>query len=176
MKLQDGGQARDIGGQIQCTPDAFGGDPGDTGELLGADRRRQIVVGPRAGKYRDTEGEIEQMHLQADLVGDANQRGVRVRAEFEIAQQRSGIVGAAVVVSVDRRQRPAGGVGPRDDLERRIVRLAVPALGTLAVLEWAPGEALRAGTPMSYVAVEGGVAAAKRTKRYNVRLAGRMMF
>jgi hypothetical protein len=36
--------------------------------------------------------------------------------------------------------------------------------------------ALRAGTPMSYVAVEGGVAAAKRTKRYNVRLAGRMMF
>jgi hypothetical protein len=36
--------------------------------------------------------------------------------------------------------------------------------------------ALRAGTPMSYVAVEGGVAAAKRTKRYNLRLAGRMMF
>ena len=36
--------------------------------------------------------------------------------------------------------------------------------------------ALRAGTPMSYVAIEGGVATAKRTKRYNVRLAGRMMF
>ncbi len=36
--------------------------------------------------------------------------------------------------------------------------------------------ALRAGTPMSYVAIQGGVAAAKRTKRYNVRLAGRMMF
>ena len=36
--------------------------------------------------------------------------------------------------------------------------------------------ALRAGTPMSYVAVEGGVAAAKKQKRYNLRLAGRMMF
>lgn len=36
--------------------------------------------------------------------------------------------------------------------------------------------ALRVGTPMSYVAIEGGVASAKRTKRYNVRLAGRMMF
>ncbi len=36
--------------------------------------------------------------------------------------------------------------------------------------------ALRAGTPMSYVAIQGGVAAAKRQKRYNVRLAGRMMF
>jgi hypothetical protein len=36
--------------------------------------------------------------------------------------------------------------------------------------------ALRAGTPMSYVALEGGVAAAKKTKRYNLRLAGRMMF
>lgn len=36
--------------------------------------------------------------------------------------------------------------------------------------------ALRAGTPMSYLALEGGVAAAKKQKRYNVRLAGRMMF
>ena len=36
--------------------------------------------------------------------------------------------------------------------------------------------ALRAGTPMSYVALEGGIAAAAKTKRYNLRLAGRMMF
>ena len=38
------------------------------------------------------------------------------------------------------------------------------------------GFALRAGTPMSYLAVEGGVEATKKQKRYNLRLAGRAMF
>lgn len=38
------------------------------------------------------------------------------------------------------------------------------------------GFALRAGTPMSYLALEGGVEAAKKQKRYNLRLAGRAMF
>ncbi|MET3666663.1 hypothetical protein ABIC66_003290 [Caulobacter sp. 1776] len=38
------------------------------------------------------------------------------------------------------------------------------------------GFALRAGTPMSYLAIEGGVEAAKKQKRYNLRLAGRAMF
>ncbi|ACL93757.2 autotransporter outer membrane beta-barrel domain-containing protein [Caulobacter vibrioides] len=38
------------------------------------------------------------------------------------------------------------------------------------------GFALRAGTPMSYLALEGGVEAAKKQKRYNLRLSGRAMF
>ena len=38
------------------------------------------------------------------------------------------------------------------------------------------GFALRAGTPMSYLALEGGVEATKKQKRYNLRLAGRAMF
>jgi hypothetical protein len=38
------------------------------------------------------------------------------------------------------------------------------------------GFALKAGTPMSYLALEGGVEAAKKQKRYNLRLAGRAMF
>jgi len=38
------------------------------------------------------------------------------------------------------------------------------------------GFALRAGTPMSYLALEGGVEASKKQKRYNLRLAGRAMF
>jgi hypothetical protein len=38
------------------------------------------------------------------------------------------------------------------------------------------GFALRAGTPMSYLAVEGGVEATKKQKRYNLRFAGRAMF
>jgi outer membrane autotransporter protein len=36
--------------------------------------------------------------------------------------------------------------------------------------------ALRSGTPMSYVAIEGGAEARKKQKRYNVRLSGRVMF
>ena len=39
-----------------------------------------------------------------------------------------------------------------------------------------PGFALRAGTPMSYLGIEGGVEATKKQKRYNLRLAGRAMF
>jgi hypothetical protein len=38
------------------------------------------------------------------------------------------------------------------------------------------GFSLKAGTPMSYLALEGGVEAAKKQKRYNLRLAGRAMF
>lgn len=38
------------------------------------------------------------------------------------------------------------------------------------------GFALRAGTPMSYLGIEGGVEATKKQKRYNLRLAGRAMF
>ncbi|MDB5457232.1 MAG: Autotransporter beta-domain protein [Caulobacter sp.] len=38
------------------------------------------------------------------------------------------------------------------------------------------GFALRAGTSMSYVALEGGAEATKRQKRYNLRLTGRAMF
>ena len=38
------------------------------------------------------------------------------------------------------------------------------------------GFALRAGTPMSYLALEGGVEATKKQHRYNLRFAGRAMF
>lgn len=38
------------------------------------------------------------------------------------------------------------------------------------------GFALKAGTPMSYLALEGGAEAAKKQKRYNLRLSGRAMF
>lgn len=38
------------------------------------------------------------------------------------------------------------------------------------------GFAFRAGTPMSYLALEGGVEATKKQKRYNLRLSGRAMF
>ena len=38
------------------------------------------------------------------------------------------------------------------------------------------GFALRAGTPMSYLALEGNAEAAKKQKRYNLKLTGRAMF
>jgi hypothetical protein len=38
------------------------------------------------------------------------------------------------------------------------------------------GFSLKAGTPMSYVAVEGDLESAEGEDRYNLRLAGRMMF
>ncbi len=38
------------------------------------------------------------------------------------------------------------------------------------------GFALRAGTPMSYLALEANAEAAKKQKRYNLKLTGRAMF
>ncbi|HQR90818.1 MAG TPA: hypothetical protein PLH31_16445, partial [Caulobacter sp.] len=38
------------------------------------------------------------------------------------------------------------------------------------------GFAIKAGTPMSYLALEGGAEATKKQKRYNLRLSGRAMF
>jgi hypothetical protein len=38
------------------------------------------------------------------------------------------------------------------------------------------GLALRAGTPMSYLAIEANAEAAKKQKRYNLKLTGRAMF
>ena len=38
------------------------------------------------------------------------------------------------------------------------------------------GFSIKAGTPMSYLALEGGAEASKKQKRYNLRLAGRAMF
>jgi hypothetical protein len=76
---------------------------------------------------------------------------------------------------VGYRQQVAGSVGDT------VARFNGGSAFTLASADEKEGAitldmALRAGTPMSYVAVEGGVAAAKRQKRYNLRLAGRMMF
>ncbi len=78
-------------------------------------------------------------------------------------------------VRVGYRQQIAGSIGDT------VAQFAGGTPFTLASADNKEGAvtldmALRAGTPMSYVAVEGGVAAAKRQKRYNVRLAGRMMF
>jgi hypothetical protein len=78
-------------------------------------------------------------------------------------------------IRVGYRQQVAGSIGDT------VARFSGGSPFTLASRDSKDGAitldmALRAGTPMSYVAVEGGVAAAKRQKRYNLRLAGRMMF
>ena len=108
MNAQHIGQAVDVGGQLQCPPDALGGHPGDADELLGADRGRQIRVVARPRAHRDAEREVQQVHLQTHLVGDAHQRRVREGAEVHIRQQRSGIVGLTFAVGVDRCQFPGG--------------------------------------------------------------------
>lgn len=78
-------------------------------------------------------------------------------------------------VRVGYRQTLAGSVGDT------VARFKGGNPFTLAALDDKDGAvtagfALRAGTPMSYLALEGGVEAAKKQKRYNLRLAGRAMF
>ncbi len=78
-------------------------------------------------------------------------------------------------VRVGYRQTLAGGTGDT------IARFKGGNPFTLAALNdkdgaLTAGFALRAGTPMSYLALEGGVEATKKQKRYNLRLAGRAMF
>lgn len=78
-------------------------------------------------------------------------------------------------VRVGYRQTLAGSVGDT------VARFKGGNPFTLAALDdkdgaLTAGFALRAGTPMSYLALEGGVEATKKQKRYNLRLAGRAMF
>ena len=78
-------------------------------------------------------------------------------------------------VRVGYRQTLAGSVGDT------VARFKGGNPFTLAALDdkngaLTAGFALRAGTPMSYLAIEGGVEATKKQKRYNLRLAGRAMF
>lgn len=78
-------------------------------------------------------------------------------------------------VRVGYRQTLAGSVGDT------VARFKGGNPFTLAALDDKDGAvtagfALRAGTPMSYLALEGGVEATKKQKRYNLRLAGRAMF
>ncbi|HJV44044.1 autotransporter outer membrane beta-barrel domain-containing protein [Caulobacter sp.] len=78
-------------------------------------------------------------------------------------------------VRVGYRQTLAGSVGDT------VARFKGGNPFTLAALDdkngaVTAGFALRAGTPMSYLALEGGVEATKKQKRYNLRLAGRAMF
>jgi hypothetical protein len=78
-------------------------------------------------------------------------------------------------VRVGYRQTLAGSVGDT------VARFKSGNPFTLAAMDdkdgaLTAGFALRAGTPMSYLAIEGGVEAAKKQKRYNLRLAGRAMF
>lgn len=78
-------------------------------------------------------------------------------------------------VRVGYRQTLAGSVGDT------VARFKGGNAFTLAAMDDKQGAvtagfALRAGTPMSYLALEGGVEAAKKQKRYNLRLSGRAMF
>ncbi len=71
-------------------------DAGDAGELLAADPG-QLLLALAALLQREGERPVEQVHLQADLVGDPHQRRVREGGEVEVADQRAGVVGGAVV-------------------------------------------------------------------------------
>ena len=71
-----------------------------------------VVRRGAAGLDRLGETEEEKVHLEADLVGDADECGVRERAEVEVAEQRAAVVAgrrrdASIGSSVERR-RPAG--------------------------------------------------------------------
>jgi hypothetical protein len=81
--------------------------------------------------------------------------------------------------------RPEVRVGYRQTLAGQVGDTTASFTGgnpfTLAALDDKQGAmtlgfSIKAGTPMSYLALEGGAEAAKKQKRYNLRLAGRAMF
>ena len=67
--------------------------------------------------HRDRERQVEQVHLQADFVGHPHQRRVRERAEVEVGQQWTRIVGQPVLGPIDRGELPCGSVGFTDHVE-----------------------------------------------------------
>lgn len=98
--------------------DSLGGQPGDAGQAAGAHGHRLGIIGS-ALSHRDGERQVQQVHLQTDLVGDAHQRRVRERAEVQVGQQRPGIVGHALVRRIDRVEFPTGSAGLAHDVQRR---------------------------------------------------------
>ena len=106
-------------GQLQRSLDALGSDPGDADQLFGADVGGQFGVVLGAGTHRDPERQVQQVHLQHHLVGDAHQGRVRERGEVDVGQQRPGVVGLPLVLGVDGAEFPVRGVGLRHDVERR---------------------------------------------------------
>ncbi len=101
--------------------DTLGGQAGHPGELLGADLGRQGLIGTRTGTDCDHERQVEQVHLQADLVRHPHQCRVRERTEVEVRQQFSGVVAAALVVWVDRVELGACRAGARNGLQDRVI-------------------------------------------------------
>ena len=96
MQLEGAQGAGRRAGQVERAVDPLGGDPGDPDQLLGGDLDGLPVVGrPLADGVH--EGQVEQLHLQAHLVGDPDQGRVRERREVDVAQQRAGVVGGALV-------------------------------------------------------------------------------
>ena len=118
MQLEHAHRARGGARQRQCALDPLGGDAGDPDQLLGRDLDGLGLVG-RALPDRVHERQVQQVHLQADLVGDPDQRRVRERAEVDVAQQRPGVVRGALVGRVDRVQLERRGAGLLDDVVRR---------------------------------------------------------
>ncbi len=98
--------------------DPLGGNTGQTDQLLGADIASLLIVG---GALLDGqhEGQVEQVHLQAHLFGDANEGRVREGGEVDVADQCAGVVGLARVGRIDGDQLPAGGNGLLDHRQRR---------------------------------------------------------
>ena len=72
--------------------------------------------------------QVEQVHLEADLVGDPDQRGVRERREVEVGEQRPGVVRAPLVGRVDRVEQRA---------RRRATPRRRPAPGSARTSGWA---------------------------------------
>ena len=84
---------------------AFGRDARNTRQLIGADLGDELGVGACSLAYRDDERQVQQVHLQTDLVGDAHQGRVRELGEVDVGHQLSRIVRTAL-----RRQGRSGRV------------------------------------------------------------------
>jgi len=105
--------------ELERLVNSRGGHTGDADQLLRANRpcEGHIVLG--ALVHGNRERLDQQVHLDADLIRDPDQCRVGERAEIDICEQLTRIVGHTFVVRVDRIQLARVGMGRTDDVHRR---------------------------------------------------------
>ena len=121
VQLQGANRPLDSAGKAERTVNALGGDARDTGQLIGADLVGQFGLGARALAHRDDERQVQQVHLQADFVGDPHQGRMGELAEVDIGHQVTRVVGLPFVIGVDRIELCCGGTGSAHDVGHRVV-------------------------------------------------------
>ena len=74
MQFECADRTLDAAWQAERTMNAFGGDARKADQLFRADLLREFGVRPGPLPDSEDERQVQQVHLQANLIGDAHQR------------------------------------------------------------------------------------------------------